>query len=171
MSMAHANPGYDVESKRGRIVERYIEVKGIDGEWGQNGVPLSAIQWFRSQRPEDLENRDSPPMAEKFWLYVVEHARDPEKVKIHMIQNPAARASQFRVDHGWKHAGITAVNFRPLIPRKGMKLRREDTEGGYEEGVIQLVQESGSVTWLEVRFDSPSAKRFTYNPTRHLLIR
>jgi sacsin len=170
MSMAHANPGYDVESKRGRIVERYIEVKGIDGEWGQNGVPLSAIQWFRSLQPEDPENPESPPISDKFWLYVVEHARDPQKVKIHMIQNPTAKASQFRVDHGWKHAGVTAMNFRPILPRKGMKLRREASEGGYEEGVIQLVQESGSITWLEVKFDSQSAKRITYNPTRHLLI-
>lgn len=170
MSMAHANPGYDVESKKGRIVERYIEVKGIDGEWGQNGVPLSAIQMLRSQQPEDGANPGSLPMGDKFWLYVVEHARDPQNIRIHMIQNPAAKAAQFRFDHGWRHAAETVEDFSPVIPRKGLKLLRGDDDEGYEEGEILMVQEGDKATWLEVRFDSSPAKRFTYDPTRHELI-
>lgn len=166
MSMAHANPGYDIESRKGRIVERYIEVKGIDGEWGKNGVALSSIQFFRSLQPEHGQQKGSEPLNDRFWLYVVENARDPSKVRIHMIQNPAARATEFRFDCGWQHAGSEAKNFVALEPKKGMKLLKILDEGGYEEGVITRVDDNN---YLMVKFGDDSAKTVVYDSTRHLL--
>jgi sacsin len=155
-NMAHANPGYDIESRKGRVVERYIEVKGIDGEWGENGVPLSSLQFFKFQDRPELEEEGSSLIAERFWLYVVEHARDPEKVKIHMIQDPAGKVTEFRFDHGWKQAGETAEGFRPLSPAIGMKIR--DLEDN-EEGVITRVDENN---YLMVQFGTGSAKTVIY---------
>jgi hypothetical protein len=167
ISMAHANPGYDVESRSGLMVERYIEVKGIDGAWGQNGVPMSSIQFFRATKPENPVNGNSSPMGDKFWLYVVEHVSDPAKVKIHMIQNPAARATQFRFDCGWRNAGKTAEGFSPLIPRRGMKIRKILDEGVYVEGEITRVDDNN---YLVVRFANQIGSTIVYDPTRHLLL-
>lgn len=166
-SMPHANPGYDVESRQGRLVERYIEVKGIDGEWGRNGVPLSSIQFFRQLHPTDPVEGDGTPMGDKFWLYVVEHARDPEKVRIHMIQNPATKANQFRFDCGWREAGTEAGDFVPLLPARGITLRAFLDEGGHEDGLITEVAETN----LIVQFGTGAATAIAYDPTRHLLIK
>lgn len=162
MSMAHANPGYDVESRKGRNPEpeRYIEVKGIDGEWGRNGVPLSGIQIEFCREKGDA-----------FWLYVVENARNPDTVRIHTIQNPLARTTQFRFDHGWSEVATTAEDFHPLVPARGVKLRKILDETSFEEGEILSVEHSGRQMMLEVRFDSGGpSRRFTYDPTSHLLI-
>lgn len=167
MSMAHANPGYDVESRKRRTVERYIEVKGIDGEWGRNGVSLSDIQFFRARESEDFERGIVPPMGDKFWLYVVEHARDPQKVRIHMIRNPAAKANEFRIDCGWRDAGSEVQDFTCLMPERGMTLRKFSDEGGYEDGLITRVDDNN---YLMVQFGSGAATTVVYNPTRHLLI-
>ncbi|MEZ5325790.1 MAG: DUF3883 domain-containing protein [Verrucomicrobiales bacterium] len=158
LNMAHANPGYDIESKRGRVIDRYIEVKGMAGEWGSDGVPLSAIQFEHATEKGDA-----------FWLYVVEYAKDPKLVTIHMIQNPSSKATQFRFDHGWQHVGERAQHFRPSS-REGMKLRKTLDDGGFEEGEITSVEQSADVTWLQVRFVGQPAKRFTYNPAIHLLV-
>jgi hypothetical protein len=36
-----------------------------------------------------------------YWLYVVEHATDPEQVRILRIQDPVAHARTFTFDRGW----------------------------------------------------------------------
>jgi hypothetical protein len=168
ISMAHANPGYDIESRKGSNVERYIEVKGIDGEWGRNGVALSSIQFFRSLHPEHGQPYNKQPLHDRFWLYVVEHARDPSKVRIHMIKNPAALATQFRFDCGWRDAGSESKNFVPLEPKKGMRLYKILDEGGYDEGVITRVDDNN---YLMVKFGDGSAKTVVYDSTRHLLVK
>jgi hypothetical protein len=169
-SMPHENPGFDVLSKKGRVIERFIEVKGIDGEWGKAGVPLSNTQLFYARQPDEF---DGTPVGDRFWLYVVEHALDPAKVKIHMIQNPAERANQFRFDCGWKDTSITCDGFVPTVPKAGMRLRIEGGEGDFEEGTIRRVYDNGqSQLTLTVAFEgNPGpAKTIIYNPTRHLLI-
>ncbi|MDB6175512.1 MAG: hypothetical protein JWL59_4823 [Chthoniobacteraceae bacterium] len=148
-NMAHANAGYDVESRRGRIVERYIEVKGINGEWGNNGVPLSSIQF-----EEGWERGD------EFWLYVVENALDSKLVRIHAIQNPVEKITQFRFDRGWSECG-EPVEFHPLEPKVGMKLFKDD-DG---EGEIVHANHSGSTLHLKVLFDGgDSSKNLVYDP-------
>ena len=165
-NMAHNNPGYDIESRRGRVVERFIEVKGIDGEWGQNGVPLSSLQFFKFQDRPEAGDSESPAIGDRFWLYVVEHARDHEKVKIHMIQDPAGKATEFRFDHGWKQAGETAKAFKPLFPKVGMRIRDlEDEED--EEGVILQIDENN---YLKVRFGTGPAKTVIYRACDYELI-
>lgn len=165
-NMAHNNPGYDIESRRGRVVERFIEVKGIDGEWGQNGVPLSSLQFFKFQDRPETGDSDSPSIGDRFWLYVVEHARDPQKVKIHMIQDPAGKATEFRFDHGWKQAGETVTNFRPLFPAAGTRIRDLLDEDG-KEGVILQVDQNN---YLKVRFGTGPATTVVYRACDYELI-
>jgi hypothetical protein len=155
-NMAHANPGYDIESKAGRVIERYIEVKGMDGEWGINGVPLSAIQFKHAQEK-----------GEQYWLYVVENARDPENARIHMIQNPFGKITQHRFDHGWKNAAKTASMKGLPQPKEGSILVVMEADGSIEkEGVITDVRENENQVWLQVRYEEGGpATNVVFDPT------
>jgi hypothetical protein len=160
--MAHANPGYDIESLKGRVVERYIEVKGIDGAWGANGVPLSPIQLKYAQEK-----------GEQFWLYVVEHARDSKLARIHAIQNPAALINQYRFDKGWSNAACESFDIKDFPrPKEGMELVMLNDNGSVEkEGIIVEVSENGTQLDLRVRFDAGGpASSVIYNP-KYMFVR
>jgi hypothetical protein len=78
--MVANNPGFDMRSTApDGSDERVIEVKGLSGEWGEAGVPLSVIQFHMAQQE-----------GENYWLSVVEYANQPEKRRLTRIQNPAA---------------------------------------------------------------------------------
>jgi superfamily II DNA or RNA helicase len=68
--------GYDFESN-GTDETRYIEVKGLMGE---GMVEITENEWFMAQKLQD-----------EYWLYVVEHALDPEKNRLNLIRNPAKK--------------------------------------------------------------------------------
>ena len=88
---AHNNPGWDVRSD-GPGGTRWIEVKGIDGEWDDEGVALSATQFTDATKAH----------GDRFWLYVVEHATNRDRQALWCIQNPYEKVTQFRFDHGWQ---------------------------------------------------------------------
>jgi len=64
---------------------------GIRGPWTEMGVSLTRRQ-FRAAREH----------GKQFWLYVVEYADDETKAKIHPIQGPFGRITQFWFDNGWR---------------------------------------------------------------------
>lgn len=88
----HNNPGFDVLSrnKDGNVVRR-IEIKSIGGVWTDFGVWMSATQM-----------EDNRASGDDYWLYVVEHASDPDAATLHRIQNPAGQATKFGFDPGWQ---------------------------------------------------------------------
>ena len=92
--MAQTHPGYDIVSRdpsSGK--DRWIEVKGIAGEWNQTGVGLSGLQFSNAQN-----------YGEGYWLYVVEFVDDPEHTRVHAIQNPAMQVTAFMFDGNWRDA-------------------------------------------------------------------
>lgn len=74
-----------------QVLQRLIEVKATEGEWELYGVGISPSQFKASQNYEDL-----------FYLYVVEYALDPNKSKLYIFQNPAAKINNYRFDDEWK---------------------------------------------------------------------
>ena len=86
------NPGYDLVEKDalGRE-QRWVEVKVISGAFNHSWVGLSRTQFEMAM-----------DQKEDYWLYVVEHAEDPEQANIIRIQNPAGKSENFIFDHGWK---------------------------------------------------------------------
>ena len=121
-------PGFDVLSRDDQTEPRYIEVKGIRGGWGLDGVPLSATQ-FEFAREK----------GEEFWLYVVEFADEPTEVTIHPIQNPVSHITQFRFDSGWRSLATHGTPFQPLLPEPGRRIRVQQKDGTPREGVIKSV--------------------------------
>jgi sacsin len=89
--MPHSNPGYDVISAQPNGITRYIEVKGIDGPWGEAGVAVSKPQFkFATEKEGDA------------WLYVVENVRDEANAQIFTINDPAGKVTHFCFDAGWR---------------------------------------------------------------------
>ena len=81
----HFNPGFDVISKKvDGSEERFIEVKGLQGDWTDRGVKLSRTQIINAQEYGDA-----------YWLYVVENATNQSLRKIHAIKNPFLRQMNF----------------------------------------------------------------------------
>jgi hypothetical protein len=88
--MPPGNPGYDIESvDRDTGSIRYIEVKGIDGIWGERGVGLSRAQYECAREK-----------GNDYWLYVVEHVFG-ESPSVYRIHNPAGQITQYRFDGNW----------------------------------------------------------------------
>jgi hypothetical protein len=109
------NPGYDVYVSKGQSPEpeRYIEVKGTDGEWDQVGVTLTKPQF---EMAKDSKN---------YWLYVVEWARTGDP-KVYPIRDPYSRIGQFRFDSGWKRLAESeqlAVLLRPIAVKPGDRVQ------------------------------------------------
>ncbi len=92
--MAQTHPGYDIISRNPVTgEERFIEVKGVNGEWNQTGVGLSRLQFSNAQ-----------DYGDRYWLYVVEFAADPEHIRVHPIQSPATQVTAFMFDGNWREA-------------------------------------------------------------------
>lgn len=149
--MPHNNPGYDIEvyAADGQALLKYIEVKGIDGSWGEGGVNIRARQYaFGQQHPDE------------FWLYVVEYALDDSEFKIYPIHNPINQITHYRFDHGWKE--LAKVESNPVIdPQVGLYVLLQDGA----VGVIVKVEGMGSLKSITVRFEDGQEKRVMFNPT------
>lgn len=106
IEMLQTHPGYDIISHSLSTDEvlRYIEVKGIDGEWNKTGVGLSRTQFCNAQ-----------DFGDQYWLYIVEHAFDPSQYCIYPIQNPASKVDKFMYNSGWK--GV--ISEEPSNPAAG----------------------------------------------------
>ena len=91
--MDHHHPGFDIESRdQSGEIARYIEVNSLSGQWGQDGVGVTYAEFEKAQQ-----------LGDKYWLYVVERADQPE-ARIFPIQDPARKVDQFRYDDGWSEA-------------------------------------------------------------------
>ncbi len=153
-AQAHNNPGFDVLSRGpGLKPPRFIEVKGIRGGWGRDGVPLSVKQFEFAQKH-----------GNQFWLYVVEYADDPDEATIHPIQNPAARINQFRFDSGWKELTTAELSFRPVLPAPGIRLRFRKEDGSYRDGVIRSVGSEPIYPLLQVLWDNGHQGAVVFRP-------
>ncbi len=91
------NPGFDLfETNSGGQQVRWVEVKSMTGSLENRPVGISRTQFDCARAKGDA-----------YWLYVVEHATDPEKARVLRIQNPVAHARTFTFDKGWSHIART----------------------------------------------------------------
>ena len=85
------NPGFDLyQTDADGEVVKWCEIKSLGGGWGEHPVGLSHTQFKLAQAKGDA-----------YWLYVVEHAGDPERIRLLRIQDPAGLAETFTFDDGW----------------------------------------------------------------------
>lgn len=138
------NPGFDIISvTREGTDRRFIEVKSISGEWGGQGVYLSASQFEFAQKQGD-----------QFWLYVVENAATNHPV-VHQIQNPVAHIAEFGFDSGW----IKLPLIGQTIPQGGIPQAGETVIFDDETASVVRVDKVGAFHALTLRFADGSTLR------------
>lgn len=135
----HTHQGYDIDScdSNGNTL-RYIEVKGLGGEWGERGVTMSHTQFDSARQHKD-----------RSWLYVVEFASNPLRQNLWRIQDPASKANKFGFDHGWRDASDKPppppTPGAELVP--GAKWRFQDGE----IGEVLSVTSNGTIFTVKAR--------------------
>lgn len=147
--MAQTHPGYDIISRNPVTgEERFIEVKGVNGEWNQTGVGLSRLQFSNAQ-----------DYGERYWLYVVEFVSDPDHTRIHPIQSPATQVTSFMFDGNWRDA-VTEEGADPVLAFvPGARVKHET----YGMGEIKSIQARGSSRVLTINFDGSGVRMVTLN--------
>lgn len=137
--MAQTHPGYDIISRSLLTGEdRFIEVKGINGEWNQTGVGLSRLQFSNAQ-----------DYGDRYWLYVVEFVSDPQHMRVHPIRNPATQVTSFMFDANWRDA-VTEEHADPssqFVP--GVRIHHQDMGMGE---IIEVISR-GNTKLLKIQFD------------------
>ena len=140
--MAQTHPGYDIMSRNPVTGEdRFIEVKGVNGEWNQTGVGLSRLQFSNAQ-----------DYGDRYWLYVVEFVSDPEHIRVHPIRSPATQVTAFMFDGNWRDA-VTEERADPsalFIP--GARIQHQDMGCGEIRDVVTR----GNTKLLTILFDGKS---------------
>lgn len=147
--MALTHPGYDVRSQdMVRGTQRFIEVKGVAGEWNKAGVGLSRLQFTNAQE-----------YPEQYWLYVVEFVGDPPNMRIHPIASPATQVTSFMFDGNWR----MVVDEEPVDPviafRAGARVK--DQKWGF--GRIATVEVRGEARVLQIDFEKHGRHTVTLN--------
>jgi hypothetical protein len=147
--MAQTNPGYDVTSTNPLTDEkRFIEVKGVNGEWNVTGVGLSKLQFNNAQ-----------DFGDEYWLYVVEFVSDAENKRIHPIQNPANKVTSFMFDGNWRDAVSEEGEDPALAFIPGAKVQHTS----FGHGRIQSVEKKGESRMMFIDFDDYGRKPVTLN--------
>lgn len=149
----HFHPGYDIESKgNDEAVERIIEVKGLSGAWNDFGVGVKPRQFEECRQEPD-----------RFWLYVVEFAREPDRAQVFAIPNPVALVDEYRFDGGWKRLSRERSGVgQSEPPTVGRRVRLADKR----EGVVESVDCHGALMRLTVKFDDGSQQKLVYAPSQ-----
>lgn len=140
--MAQTHPGYDIISRNPLTGEdRFIEVKGVNGEWNQTGVGLSRLQFSNAQ-----------DYGDRYWLYVVEFVSDPEHIRVHPIRSPATQVTSFMFDGNWRDA-VTEERADPSsLFAPGVRIHHQDMGSGEIRDVISR----GNTKLLTILFDGKS---------------
>jgi Domain of unknown function (DUF3883) len=149
--MPHLNPGYDIISRSNDAMEkRLIEVKGLECEWTDRGVKLTRTQIMNAEEYGD-----------EFWLYVVEHALDRTSRKIHAIQNPFFKASEFWFDYVWREVADETGDALTSLFAPGRKIRVQD----WGDGTIVEFVLRGIASRITIDFFNHGRKQLSFNPT------
>jgi hypothetical protein len=157
VKMEHDNEGFDIIAKDPDGQPRYIEVKGIDGAWGEAGVGVTRPQFLYAQKER-----------KRFWLYVVENARSGSPT-VHCINDPATQITQYRFDAGWKSLATNTRGHEPPSsgPVAGMRVSYDDGVGTTVSGTVTHVERKGSILRLHIRTDSGTeVKKFINSSMR-----
>ena len=99
-------------------------------------------------------------------MYVVECARDPERARVHPIQSPAVKVSEFFFDRNWRGVAESVEGGLRLAFRAGVRMRHRK----FGRGTIRERNERGHSVELVIDFDSGGAKALALNLSQMELV-
>lgn len=149
VQMQQTHPGYDIVSQNPLTgEERIIEVKGVNGEWNKTGVGLSRLQFSNAQ-----------DLGDKYWLYVVEFALDPQFLRVHPLQSPATQVTAFMFDGKWREA-VTEESADPAVAFiAGRKVKHQSFGVGY----IESMDLRGNTRVMSIEFENLGRRTVSLN--------
>ncbi|EMC2776934.1 DUF3883 domain-containing protein [Pseudomonas aeruginosa] len=147
--MPQTHPGYDIISRNPLTGEdRFIEVKGVNGEWNQTGVGLSRLQFSNAQ-----------DYGDRYWLYVVEFVSDPEHTRVHAIRSPATQVISFMFDGNWRDAVAEERDDPALAFIAGARVKHQH----FGIGRIESMDLRGSTRVMSIEFETSGRRTVTLN--------
>jgi hypothetical protein len=147
--MAQTHPGYDIISRNPLTGEdRFIEVKGVNGEWNQTGVGLSRLQFSNAQ-----------DYGDRYWLYVVEFVSDPQHISVHAIRSPATQVTSFMFDGNWRDAVADERADPALAFIAGARVKHQH----FGIGRIESMELRGSTRVMSIEFVTSGRRTVTLN--------
>lgn len=147
--MAQTHPGYDIISRNPLTGEdRFIEVKGVNGEWNQTGVGLSRLQFSNAQ-----------DYGDRYWLYVVEFVSDPQHIRVHPIRSPATQVTSFMFDGNWRDAVADERADPALAFIAGVRVKHQH----FGFGRIESMELRGSTRVMSIEFVTSGRRTVTLN--------
>lgn len=147
--MAQTHPGYDIISRNPQTGEdRFIEVKGVNGEWNQTGVGLSRLQFSNAQ-----------DYGDRYWLYVVEFVSDPQHIRVHPIRSPATQVTSFMFDGNWRDAVTDESADLSFAFKVGATVRHQQ----FGLGRIESMTMRGSTRVLSIQFETIGQRTLPLN--------
>jgi hypothetical protein len=148
--MAQTHPGYDIISRNPLTGEdRFIEVKGVNGEWNQIGVGLSRLQFSNAQ-----------DYGDRYWLYGVEFVSDPQFICVHPIRSPAKQVTSFMFDGNWRDAA-SEERVNPLLAYiEGTRVKHKVYGVG---SVTEVMKASDSMRVVRIQYETGSPRPTTLN--------
>jgi hypothetical protein len=148
--MAQTHPGYDIISRNPLTGEdRFIEVKGVNGEWNQTGVGLSRLQFSNAQ-----------DYGDRYWLYVVEFVSDSQHIRVHPIRSPATQVTSFMFDGNWRDA-VAEERANPLLAYiEGTRVRHRVFGSGV---VTEVLKASETMRVIRIKYDTGESRPHTLN--------
>lgn len=149
--MPFNNEGFDLQRTTADGSTEYIEVKGQSGLWTEMGIVLTPAELQYAQR-----------FRERYFLYVVEFANEPERRTLYRIQDPFGKVMQFRFDSGWKAIATTSDTIEPAT---GLKI-----ELGEGIGTIVDVRRAGQFYSLSVQIADAAPKTVLFVPGKMRLL-
>jgi hypothetical protein len=150
--MPFNNEGFDLQRTTADGSMEYIEVKGQSGIWTEMGIVLTPAELQYAQR-----------FRERYFLYVVEFANDPERRTLYRIQDPFGKVMQFRFDSGWKAIAKTSDTIEPAV---GLKIQLEEGIG-----TIVSVRHAGQLISLQVQIGEAAPKTVVFVPGKMRVLR
>lgn len=124
------NKGFDIRAIAHDGSEHLIEIKGQSAAWTAAGIVMT---------PSEL--LCAADKRQRYWLCIVEHAIQPGRQILYMVNDPFGRADQFRFDSGWKAAATAEVSVSSLAPAAGLHIEMQDIGSG----IILSVKKTGSM--------------------------
>lgn len=147
--MPQTHPGYDIISRNAITGEdRFIEVKGVNGEWNQTGVGLSRLQFSNAQ-----------DYGDRYWLYVVEFVSDPQHTRVHPIRSPATQVTSFMFDGNWRDAVADERADPALAFIAGARVKHQH----FGFGRIESMELRGSTRVMSIEFEKLGRRTVTLN--------
>lgn len=142
--MPHNHPGFDIKSHNAAgDLERLIEVKGIASAWDGSAVRLSGVQFDHAAQHADT-----------YWVYVVEHAQDPDKQRLFAIRDPFSHTDHFCLDDGWRFAAEDQIQGSSVRFVQGATVRHK----AFGRGTVLDIRERGRMRSLQVKFQEGGTK-------------